>query len=57
MKPLCTNSQRPSRNGWQLVSCTGEPIAARTWAMKSGDSTCAASSRRLVSDQAGAMLW
>ena len=28
MKPLCTNSQRPSRKGWQLVSCTGEPIAA-----------------------------
>ena len=27
MKPLCTNSQLPRRNGWQLVSWTGEPIA------------------------------
>ena len=41
MNPLCTNSQRPWRNGWQLVCCTGEPIAARTWARNSGDSMCA----------------
>ena len=34
----------------------GEPIAARTWARKSGDSTCAASSRRLASDHAGETL-
>ena len=43
MKPLCTNSQRPWRNGWQFVCCTGDPIAARMCARKSGDSTCAAS--------------
>jgi hypothetical protein len=30
MKPLCTNSQRPRRKGWQFVSCTGDPIAALT---------------------------
>ena len=39
MKPLCTNSQLSRRKGWQLVSCTGEPIAARTCVMNSGDST------------------
>ena len=56
MNPLWTNSQRPRRNGWQLVSCTGEPIAARTWARNSGDSMWAASSRRFASDQAGETL-
>ena len=25
MKPLCMNSQRPWRNGWQLVCSTGVP--------------------------------
>ena len=47
----------PWRNGWQLVCWTGDPIAARTWARKSGVSTCRASSRRFASDQAGATLW
>ena len=57
MKPLCTNSQLPVAEGWQLVSWTGEPIAARTCARNSGDSMWAASSRRLASPHAGATLW
>lgn len=30
--PLCMNIQRRWRNGWQLVSCTGVCVAARTCA-------------------------
>ena len=37
MKPLCANSQRPWRNGWQFVCSTGVPVAARMWPMNSGD--------------------
>ena len=54
--PLWTNSQRPWRNGWQLVCCTGVPVVARMCARNSGDSTLAATSRRLTSLQAGVML-
>ena len=56
MNPLCTKSHLPWRNGWQFVCWTGEPIAARTCARKSGDSMCPASSRRFASDHAGATL-
>ena len=56
MTPLCTNSQRPCRNGWQLVCWTGVPVVARMWARNSGDSTCEASSRRFASLHAGVTL-
>ena len=56
ISPLCIHSQRPWRNGWQLVCCTGEPVEARMWAKNSGALTLAASSRRLRSFQAGSML-
>ena len=55
-RPLWTNSQRPWRNGWQLVSCTRCPMVARTCARNSGDSIWAASSRRLASPHAGETL-
>ena len=32
MEPLCIHSQRPCRNGWQFVCCTGVPVDARMWA-------------------------
>ena len=32
MNPLCMNSHRPCRNGWQLVCWTADPIAARMYA-------------------------
>src|SRR5262245_48904396 len=35
--PLCMKSQRPCRNGWQFVCCTGLPIAARMCAKTSGE--------------------
>ena len=54
--PLCTNSQRPWRNGWQLVCCTGVPVVARMWARKSGDSMCDERSRRFASFHAGETL-
>ena len=47
---------RPCRNGWQFVCWIAVPVVARTCAMNSGDSTCAASSRRFSSPQAGATL-
>jgi hypothetical protein len=50
------NSQRPWRNGCVFVSCTAVPVEARTCAKKSGDETCAASSWRLRSFQAGCTL-
>src|ERR1035437_1512239 len=56
MKPLCIHSQRSWRNGWQLVCCTADPIAARTWAKKCPELTCSASSWRLRSFHAGSML-
>ena len=34
MNPLWTNSVLACRNGWQFDCCTGEPIAARTWAIQ-----------------------
>jgi hypothetical protein len=55
--PLCTNSQRPWRNGWQFVCWIAVPVVARTCAMNMCDSMWAASSRRLASPHAGAMLW
>ena len=56
MKPLCIHSQRPCRNGWQLVCCTGEPVEARMCAKTSGDEMWPESSCRLRSFQAGSML-
>ena len=56
MKPLCMNSQRPWRNGWQLVCSTGVPVAARMCARNSGERTWEAISRRLRSPHAGATL-
>ena len=56
MYPLCIHSQRPCRNGWQFVCCTGEPMAARMCANTRGEEMCAARSRRLRSFQAGSML-
>ena len=56
MYPLCMNSHEPARNGWQLVCCTGEPIAARMCAKTCGECTWAATSLRLRSFQAGSML-
>ena len=55
--PLCIHSQRPWRNGWQFVCCTGDPVEARMCAKTSGDSTCAASSRRFRSFHAGSIEW
>ena len=55
-KPLCMNSQRPLRNGWQFVCCTGEPVEARMCAKTSGEAMCPENSRRLRSFQAGSML-
>ena len=52
--PLWTISQRPCRNGWQLVCWIAVPVVARTCAMNNGDSMCAANSRRFASPQAGA---
>src|SRR3954470_13917613 len=57
MYPLCMNSQRPWRKGWQFVCCTALPIAARMCAKKCDELTCAASSLRLRSFQAGSVLW
>ena len=57
MAPLCIQSQRPWRNGWQFVCCTGVPVEARMCAKTRPERTCAASSRRLRSFQAGSMLW
>ena len=54
--PLWTISQRPWRNGWQLVCWIAVPVVARTCAMNSGDSMCSASSRRFASPHAGATL-
>ena len=51
--PLCIHSQRPWRNGWQLLRCTGVPLEARTCANSSGVRMCAAISRRFSSFQAG----
>ena len=31
------NSQRPLRNGWQFVCCTGEPVEARMCANTSAE--------------------
>ena len=56
MTPLCTNSQRPCRNGWQFVSWIAVPVVARTWARKSGDSMWPAMCRRFASPHAGEML-
>ena len=55
MRPLCMNSQRPWRNGWQFVRWTAVPLDARMWARNSGDVTCAASSRRFASFHAGSI--
>ena len=57
MTPLCIHSQRPCRNGWQFVSCTGVPDEARMCAKTTPDSRCAASSRRFRSFHAGSTLW
>ena len=54
--PLWTNSQRPWRNGWQLVSWIAVPVVARTCAMNMCDSMCPASSRRFASPHAGDTL-
>ncbi len=39
MYPLCMNSHRLCRNGWQLVCWTGDPITARTCLKNSGELT------------------
>ncbi len=57
MSPLCIHSQRPWRKGWQFVCWIGEPEEARMWANTSGDSMCAARSRRFRSFHAGSTLW
>ncbi len=57
MRPLCIQSQRPCRNGWQFVCCTGDPDVARMCAKTSGERTCAARSLRFRSLQAGSTLW
>ena len=54
-KPLWTKSVPPCRNGWQLDCCTGDPIAARTCAMKAPDSSVWAISRRFSSFHAGSV--
>ena len=54
--PLCIQSQRPYRNGWQLVCCTAEPLVARMCASTTPERTCPASSRRFRSLHAGSML-
>ena len=56
MQPLCMNNHRRWRYGWQLVCCTGDPIAARMWAKNSGDRTWAVISLRFWSFHAGSML-
>src|SRR3954470_17139321 len=56
MYPLCMNSHLPARKGWQLVCCTGEPMAARMCAKTLEECTCAATSCRLRSFHAGSML-
>jgi hypothetical protein len=56
MEPLCIHSQRPCRNGWQFVCCTGVPVDARMWANTIGLVMWPAISRRLRSFQAGSML-
>src|SRR5690348_3520227 len=53
--PLWTNRVPPCRNGWQFDCCTGEPIAARTWAMNAPDSSVSAISRRFSSFHAGSV--
>ena len=57
MKPLCMNSQRPCRNGWQFDSWTAEPMAARMCAKNRGLRMWAVSSCRLRSFHAGSTLW
>ena len=37
MAPLCIQSQRPCRNGWQFVSWIAVPVEARMWAKTSGE--------------------
>ena len=54
--PLCIHSQRPWRNGWQFVHCTGVPVAALMWAKTTPERTWPASSRRFLSFQAGSTL-
>src|SRR6185437_16920537 len=53
--PLWTNRVPPCRNGWQFDCCTGDPIAARTWAMNAPDSSVSAISRRFSSFHAGSV--
>ena len=55
-KPLCMNSHRSCRNGWQLVCCTADPLVARTCARTVPDRTCCDSSRRFRSLHAGSTL-
>ena len=57
MAPLCIQSQRPWRKGWQLVCWTAVPVVARMWAKTRPAAAWAESSRRLRSFQAGSMLW
>src|SRR3954465_5469705 len=51
--PLCTQSQRSWRKGWQFVCCTAVPVLALMWAMKRPEDVERASSRRLTSFHAG----
>jgi hypothetical protein len=57
MSPLCIQSQLPNRNGWQFVSCTGDPDDARMCANTRPELRCEASSRRLRSFHAGSTEW
>src|SRR4029450_5785452 len=53
MRPLWTHSQRPWRNGWQLVCWTAVPVEARMWARNSGEETWPARSGGLRGRQGG----
>ena len=55
--PLCIQSQRPCRKGWQLVCWTGVPVVARMCANTRPADAWPEISRRLRSLQAGSVLW
>jgi glutamine amidotransferase len=50
------STERRSRTLFRSADASA-PVVARTWAMNMCDSTCAASSRRFSSPQAGATPW
>ena len=54
--PLCIQSQRPWRNGWQFVCWIAVPVEARMCANTSGETRCCARSFEFLSFQAGSTL-